>query len=241
MDKYPGIRQARRSPLLDEYRFVGVDEAGRGPVIGPMVIAICALTSRDKRWCTKHGVTDSKLIAPKRRDKLANALRDRCWHETAIIHPAEIDKAVLNRSITLNGLEIKYMAQLIAKYQAAFPDSPAEVMLDAPVRSLYKFRTLLAHLSGWKTLNTLKAENKADSHHRHVGAASIIAKSIRDSHVHKIIYELNRNIGSGYSSDKLAREYVASAKPGDPHIRWSWATCKNLRSDNNPAIIEPLL
>ncbi|MDF1496698.1 MAG: ribonuclease HII [Patescibacteria group bacterium] len=231
--KFPGIRKARRSPLLDEYRFIGVDEAGRGPVIGPMVIAICALTARDKRWCAKHGVTDSKMVTPKRRDLLAAALRDRCWYKVAIIEPPEIDEAVTNRSITLNGLEIKHMAQLIKDYQTEFPGSPAEIMLDAPVRSLNKFRRLLSHLSGWENIDTLKAENKADSHHRHVGAASIIAKSIRDSHIRKVIYELGYNIGSGYSSDKLARNYVAQAKPGDPHIRWSWATCKNLRIEQN--------
>jgi ribonuclease HII len=238
--KFPGIRKARRSPLLDEFRFVGIDEAGRGPVIGPMVIAICALTKRDKRWCAKHGVTDSKLISPKRRDKLAIALRDRCWYKTAIIHPQEIDEAVTNRSITLNGLEIKYMAQLIKEYKNEFPNSPAEVMLDAPVRSLLKFRRLLSHLSTWEDLTSLKAENKADSRHRHVGAASIIAKSIRDSHIRKIKYELNHNIGSGYSSDKLSRDFVAGAKEGNPHIRWSWATCKNLRNDL-PQSTEPLL
>ncbi len=215
---------------MDEYRFIGVDEAGRGPVIGPMVIAICALTARDKRWCAKHNVTDSKLVAPKKRDHLANALRDRCWHKVAIIHPPEIDEAVTNRNITLNGLEIKYMARLIKDYQAEFPNTPAEVMLDAPVRSLNKFRRLLSHLSGWKDINSLKAENKADVHHRHVGAASIIAKSIRDTHVRKVIYELGCNIGSGYASDKLARNYVAQAEPGDPHIRWSWATCDKLRN-----------
>jgi ribonuclease HII len=240
MSKFPGIRKARRSPLLDEYRFVGIDEAGRGPVIGPMVIAICALTARDKRWCAKHGVTDSKLISPKRRDKLAIALRDRCWYKVAIIQPPEIDEAVANRSITLNGLEIKYMAKLIHDFKQTHPLSSAEVMLDAPVRSLNKFRRLLSHLSGWKDINSLKAENKADSRHRHVGAASIIAKSIRDSYVRKIKYELNHNIGSGYSSDKLSRDYVASAQPDNPHIRWSWATCKNLRGETNKPT-EPLL
>ncbi|MBD3281922.1 ribonuclease HII [Candidatus Uhrbacteria bacterium] len=240
MPKYPGIRRARRAPLLDEYRFIGIDEAGRGPVIGPMVIAACVLTARDKRWCAKHGVTDSKRIPAKRRDQLADALRDRCWHRVAIIQPPEIDTAVTNRGITLNGLESKYMSNLIREFLAEFPDSPAEVMLDSPVRNLTKFRRLLSHLSKWPDINSLKAENKADSRHRHVGAASIIAKSIRDAHVRKIIYELNENIGSGYASDKLARDFVAKAKEGNPHIRWSWATCKNVRP-NYKQLTKPLL
>ncbi len=237
---FPGIRKARRSPKTDEYRFVGVDEAGRGPVIGPMVIAICALTERDRRWCVKHGVTDSKLIPSKRREKLAQALRERCWHATAIIQPPEIDEAVKNRSITLNGLEIKYIAELIKQYHSAFPDSPAEIMLDAPVRNTSPFRRLISHLSGWQKFDKLKAQNKADSRFRHVGAASIIAKSIRETYIRKVIFELNYNIGSGYSSDKLARDYIVTAKPDNPHIRWSWATCSNLRNQN-PELSEPLL
>ncbi len=232
MRKYPGIRKARRAPLLKELRYIGIDEAGRGPVIGPLVIAACALTARDKRWCIKHGVTDSKRIVTKRRNRLADALRDRCWHKVAIIQPPEIDVAVKNRNITLNGLETKYMSLLIRDFLSEFPDSPAQVMLDAPAKNLNKFRWLISHLSGWNDLNSLKAENKADSRHRHVGAASIIAKSIRDAHIRKIIYEINRNIGSGYCSDKLARDYVANAPEGDPNIRWSWATCKNLRGNN---------
>ena len=237
---FPGIRKARRSPKVDEYRFVGVDEAGRGPVIGPMVIAICALTERDRRWCAKHGVTDSKLVSAKRREKLAQALRDRCWYQTAIIQPPEIDEAVKNRNVTLNGLEIKYMAELIKQYHSAFPDSPAEIMLDAPVRNTQPFRRLISHLSGWQNFANLKAQNKADSRYRHVGAASIIAKSIRDTYIRKVIFELNCNIGSGYSSDKLARNYIVTAKEGNPHIRWSWATCNNLRNQN-PDLSESLL
>lgn len=240
MHKYPGIRKARRTPLLSELRFVGIDEAGRGPVIGAMVIAACALTPRDKRWCAKHGVTDSKLIPQKRRDQLAKALQDRCWHKVAVIHPPEIDAAVKNRHITLNGLEIKYMSLLIRNFLTEFPNSPAQVMLDAPVKNLNKFRAILHHLSCWTDPKSLQAENKADSRHRHVGAASIIAKSIRDAHVRKIIYELNRNIGSGYCSDKLTRDYVANAPDNDPHIRWSWSTCNKLRN-NNQQPIEPLL
>ncbi len=237
---FPDIRRARHSPKANEYRFVGIDEAGRGPVIGPMVIAICALTKRDHHWCIKHGVTDSKLIPIKRREKLAKALQERCWHKTAIIQPPEIDEAVRNRNLTLNGLEIKYMANLIKQYKNTFPDSPTEIMIDAPTRNTQYLRRLVSHLSGWQNFAKLKAQNKADVQFRHVGAASIIAKSIRDTHIRKIIFELNYNIGTGYSSDKLTRNYIITAKKDNPHIRWSWATCNNLRNKNSK-ISKPLL
>jgi ribonuclease HII len=132
------------------------------------------------------------------------------------------------------------MAELIKDYHSAFPDSPAEIMLDAPVRNTQPFRRLISHLSGWRDFDKLKAQNKADSRYRHVGAASIIAKSIRDTYIRKVIFELNCDIGSGYSSDKLARNYVMTAEEGNPHIRWSWATCNNLRNQNSQNT-EPLL
>ena len=173
----PKIGSARKAPQPDEFRYAGVDEAGRGPVLGPMVIAICALTDRDRRWCAVHNVTDSKLIPAQKRDRLAEALKQRCWSSFVVIEPPEIDEAVHNRSVTLNGLEVKYMAELIRRFHEAHPDSPAEIMVDAPVKKTAPFRNLLQHLSGWPNINSLKAENEADLWHRHVGAASIIAKA----------------------------------------------------------------
>lgn len=207
-------------------RRVGVDEAGRGPVIGPMVIAICALTDKDKRWCAEHNVTDSKLIAPAKRDKLADALKQRCWHAMAVIHPPEIDAAVRDRKVTLNGLEIKYMAELIKLFYQTYPETPAEIMIDAPVRKTMPFRRLLAYLSSWPDINTLKAENRADLSYRHVGAASIIAKAQRELLMRELRDELKQDIGCGYAHDPLSVAYVKSAKPGDPYIRWSWMTCR---------------
>ncbi len=240
MRKLPAIRKPRRFPFPEEYRFLGLDEAGRGPVIGPMVISICALTKRDLTWCIKHGVKDSKLLSPKRRDMLARALQERCWSKSAIIHPPEIDAAVLNRSLNLNGLEFKHMAELIVLFKQEHLDTPGEIMLDSPVRGLKKFRDLMCYMAGWDDLNTLKAENKADARYLHVGAASIIAKSIRDSYVRKIIFEVGDNVGSGYASDELARAYVLKAPPNDPNVRWSWSTCEKIRQGNNK-LIEPLL
>jgi len=228
MPRPPAIRPPRKQPSPDELHYVGVDEAGRGPVLGPMVIGICALTDRDRRWCATHNITDSKLIAPERRDKLAEALRERCWYAVAVIQPAEIDEAVKNRSVTLNGLETKYMAQLIHQFHETHPNSPAEIMVDAPVRKTLPFRRLLQYLSGWENLETLKAENEADLWHRHVGAASIIAKAERERLMREITETVGRDIGCGYAHDPLSRTYVESAQPGDPLVRWSWLTATEL-------------
>lgn len=217
-----------------KFRRVGVDEAGRGPVIGPMVIAICALTDKDEYWCAKHNVTDSKRISPAKRDKLAEALKQRCWHATAVINPPEIDQAVRDRKMTLNGLEIKYMAELIKLYYQAHPKTPAKIMIDAPVRKTLPFRRLLAYMSAWPDINSLKAENRADLSYRHVGAASIIAKSQRELLMRRLKEYLGQDIGCGYAHDPLSVAYVKSAHPGDPCVRWSWTTCgQNVKPDDH--------
>ncbi len=234
------ILPPRKQPSADDFRYVGVDEAGRGPVLGPLVIGICALTDRDRRWCAVHNVTDSKLIPPEKRDKLAQALKERCWHALAVVHPPEIDEAVRNRSVTLNGLETKYMAELIRQFHAAFPNAPAEIMVDAPVRKTAPFRSLLQYLSGWPDLNSLKAENEADLWHRHVGAASIIAKAERERLMREIKETTGRDIGCGYAHDEVSRAYVQNAQPGDAIVRWTWMTAGGINHDPNDSI-EPML
>jgi ribonuclease HII len=232
MPSRPAIGSARKQPSSDELRYVGVDEAGRGPVLGPMVIAICALTARDRRWCATHNITDSKLVPAARRDRLAQALRERCWSAMAVIHPPEIDAAVRNRAVTLNGLETKYMAQLIKQFHEAFSDSPAEIMVDAPVRRTLPFRNLLQYMSGWPDINTLKAENEADLWHRHVGAASIIAKAERERLMHELQKTIGHDVGCGYAHDELSRAYVKTALPDDPLVRWSWMTASDIKNED---------
>ncbi|MFA6161341.1 MAG: hypothetical protein WC766_04160 [Patescibacteria group bacterium] len=239
MSRTVSIKPARKAPSPDDFRYAGVDEAGRGPVVGPMVIAICALTDRDRRWCAVHNVTDSKLIPAAKRDNLAKALKERCWSSIRVIQPQEIDEAVRNRSVTLNGLEVKYMAELIAEFKVAHPNSPAEIMVDAPVRRTLPFRQLLSYMSGWTDIDSLKAENEADLWHRHVGAASIIAKAEREKLMRKLCESVGHNIGCGYPHDALTLDYVRSASPDDPNVRWSWSTAHAVHSPED--FIDPMM
>lgn len=223
------MRPPRRDPLPEEFRTVGIDEAGRGPVLGPMVIAICALTARDQRWCARHDVRDSKQLSPQRRDEIAKYLMLRCWHAIAVIHPPEIDRAVRNRQLTLNGLEAKHMGALIRRFTKELPTTSAKIIVDSPFRNTHRFRRLLCHLSGWTAFDDLRAEHKADVRYRSAAAASILAKTERDRLMRIMSLQAGYSVGSGYPGDPASRAYLKIADPTDTRIRWSWASVQKNR------------
>ena len=95
---------------------VGIDEAGRGPVIGPLVITIFACKENKVEGLQKQGVKDSKLLSSKKRIELSKMLseNDSFYSQTAVISAHEIDNFV--DSTSLNDLEITYFAKLILSH-----------------------------------------------------------------------------------------------------------------------------
>ena len=100
----------------------GLDEAGRGPVLGPMAVAIVA--TDDEEALRKLGVRDSKQLSPRRRAELAAAIRQSCECAVELIEPETIDRFVAEGG--LNRLEERAFARLIAQLAptVAFVDSP---------------------------------------------------------------------------------------------------------------------
>jgi ribonuclease HII len=173
----------------------GIDEAGRGPVIGPMVMAIVAINKCDEKFLKEIGVKDSKLLSPNKREELYKIIKSKFENKIIIVKPVEIDKNVLDEESSLNVLEAKTTAKLINSLIFDFE----KVYVDLPSKNknqyVYEIEKRL------KSKVDIIAEFKADVNYLCVSAASILAKVTRDREIEKIKQKLNIDIGSGYPSD----------------------------------------
>jgi ribonuclease HII len=207
--------------------FLGIDDAGRGPVIGPMVLAGVLVDKETEIYFQKLGIRDSKTFLPKKRESLAEEIRKKSKTFEVIIPVSEID----NKDLNLNQREAVAAAQIINKLNNK-KDS-IKVVIDCPSTNIKAWKEYLEQfLIGGSNL-TLVCEHKADANHVVVSAASIIAKVTRDSEIEKIKKKLNVDFGSGYSSDPTTRKFVYDSyeKYKDKGIfRESWGTIKKHKS-----------
>jgi len=202
----------------------GVDEAGRGPVIGPMVVAIAVTDDMDK--LRSIGVRDSKELSPQARSRLFDRLKSiLVYMDYEVVEPEVIDKYVYMNA--LNKLEAEVTIKLIMKALKSVRLSV--VYVDSPDPDAGRYGELIRRAVGIEVISM----NKADKLIPIVSAASIIAKVIRDS----IIEDLHSrygNFGSGYPSDPRTIEFLRSwvREHGDlpPIVRRSWSTIKRILS-----------
>jgi ribonuclease HII len=203
-------------------KVLGVDEAGRGPVIGPLVIAGMMLDEKDLPELEKLKVKDSKLLTPKQRELLAKKLR-KFRHEVIIIPPDEIDQAVKgDDGLNLNWLEARKTAEIINELK------PDKAIIDSPSPNTKAYKSYVRdYLHDKKT--EIIAEHKADVKYPVVSAASIIAKSTREEEVRKIEKIVGQSIGSGYPSNPICRQFLEANWDRYPDIfRKSWASYKRV-------------
>mgnify|MGYP001619327356 CR=1 FL=1 len=197
---------------------MGIDEAGRGCVIGPLVM--CGyLVDENKIWKLKDiGVKDSKLLSAKKRESLEGKLKKIADDFILLkVSAREIDKL---RSVSnLNKLEIERMQHIIKLLQ------PDRAFVDAIEANEKKFHEkLTSRLNGTEVI----AENFADKKYPVVGAASILAKVHRDAEIEKINQQYN--LGSGYTSDpktiSFLKDWAKRNKDFPDFVRKSWITIK---------------
>ncbi|MBD3251857.1 ribonuclease HII [Candidatus Uhrbacteria bacterium] len=207
---------------------VGLDEAGRGCVIGPLVIAIVAAEEKDRRWFKKRNVRDSKLVPAKQREDLAWSIKDRCWHQILIISPKAIDEALYDPSRSLNELEIERMIALLRHFQEKQPVREARILIDAMSTNAESIRKRFQAGSRQIDHHRIQAKHKADRLDRTVAAASLLAKAERERQIETIKRECGIDFGSGYCHDPRTTAFLGQCAPDCTHVRWSWATARRV-------------
>ncbi|PKP53514.1 MAG: ribonuclease HII [Candidatus Altiarchaeales archaeon HGW-Altiarchaeales-3] len=206
----------------------GIDEAGRGPVFGPLILAAAVFDSPGREELRKLKVKDSKRIAKKRRDKLEPEIKEiACeWHTIAIT-PYDID--LIRKNYSLNVIEAMYAAKLILKLKT----NPAKIIIDAADAVPERYKNNIINFVKEKNENfstPVISEHKADDNYIDVSAASILAKVERDRIIEKLKDKYGE-IGSGYPSDSKTKNFLKKlmANSGElpDFVRKSWNTVKN--------------
>ena len=200
-------------------RILGLDEAGRGCVLGPLVVGAYCCTAAEETLIIQSGATDSKKLSAKKRALILKKLDGIGSHRLVSITPHQIDNG------NINALEEAAFIDHILFYK------PDRVYLDAPthprgIPALIK-RIQAALAPHMDTIPDLVIEPKADLNYPIVGAASIAAKLNRDAHIHAL-----GDVGSGYPSDPKTRQwlqgFVDRKEDFPPCVRTRWGTISKL-------------
>jgi ribonuclease HII len=203
----------------------GIDEAGRGPVIGPLVIALVAVS--DEHILDNIALKDSKLCTPSQRKQFKtqiNQIADKI--KTLTISASDID--TMRKTMTLNQLEVYAFSKLVStvKPDICYVDS-ADVNANRFARDIKKNLDYSPEII---------SRHKADTLYTIVSAASIIAKTTRDAEVSAIEQELKKTLslplGSGYPADPITQKFLKTWLQEfgtlPPYVRLSWKTAQNL-------------
>jgi ribonuclease HII len=203
----------------------GVDEAGRGPILGPLVIA--GITILDEHNLYEIGVKDSKKLTAHKREILSAKIRDISKDiEIVIISASDIDD--MRRVMTLNEIEMHGFTKVIKKLK------PDICYVDAVDVNERRFQNnIQQYLS--KNIQVI-SKHKADEIYPIVSAASIIAKTRRDleiSHIQQeLIKHINLPLGSGYPADPITQHFLKTwvkiYGKLPPHTRHSWKTAQTI-------------
>lgn len=207
----------------------GVDEAGRGCVIGPLVVAGVLIREEKLPELKRLGVKDSKLLSAKKREALAVEIaRLAEKHVTVKLMPMEIDRAVESgrKLHKLNRLEAQTMARII---EALKPD---EAYVDAADVLEERFKH---HIQEGLTFKTkIVAEHKADRTYTVVSAASIIAKVERDREIAALTGEYG-DFGTGYLADprttRFLKQWLQAHSEYPDCVRKAWKPAKKAKNE----------
>lgn len=203
---------------------LGIDEAGRGPAIGPMYFSGIACRCSYLKNLNHPLIKDSKTLSSSQRENAYDQLsNESLWVETESISARQIDQN------SLTSLTRKALTRIIQK-------SPAErVIMDAPCHPAALpdlLNQIQNHLDGSDI--RMNAFPSADQHYPIVSAASIVAKVLRDRFIQNLEQTYECDIGSGYPSDPQTRAFLKSHVNSDhplwDHVRTRWKTVREIQS-----------
>ena len=215
-------------------KILGIDEAGRGPVIGSMFIGGFMAEEEDLSQLEELGVKDSKKLSDSRRDRMDEVLEDIGEVFLKEVTASQIDE--LREVMSLNEIELQSFAEVVEK---ADPD---KVYLDLPEPDAERFvRKVKKELPPRFEDVEFVAEHGADDEYDIVSAASIAAKSARERHVKDLKEKYGYDFKSGYPHDKPTIEFLERyvEKNGElpPETRKSWSTAERILKENQQSSV----
>jgi ribonuclease HII len=203
-------------------KILGIDEAGRGPVIGSLFVAGVKIEEKDEDRLANIGVRDSKLLSQKKREALFDQITGICeGYEIVEKTVQEIDSAVLSGNSNLNWLEAEIVAEIANKLGCD------RLVLDCPSNNINAFTSYVRGRLDDEDIEIV-AEHKADINHPVVSAASILAKVKREEHVLKLKKRYG-DFGSGYPSDPKAVRFLELNHSRYDIFRKSWTSYRNAK------------
>ncbi len=204
---------------------VGVDEAGRGPVLGPLVMVALAIKEENKKKLEWLGVKDSKLISRQVREELFERIREVVDDfRVEVIEPDAIDLSLNSDGSNLNWLEADTSARMVSEMK------PDKVIIDCPSINLVAYKEYFLNKVDDKIKGAeFIVEHKADFNYIVVAAASVIAKVIRDRIIENLHSEVGYDFGSGYLTDPKTQSFLQQYHEEFPQLfRRSWKSYKNV-------------
>ncbi len=203
----------------------GVDEAGRGCVLGPLCIA---LVCGEEKEFKSLGLKDSKLLTREKREQLYPLILEKFDCSYVKISANELNELMVKYS--LNEIEAMKSGYLLDELKI----KPKKVIFDSPDNIALNYTKRINKHTTKKM--DLISEHKADAKYPVVSAASIVAKVIRDWEIDKIKEQTGYSFSSGYPSDEATistvREMLKTGH-GKEFVRMRWSTVERILASEN--------
>ncbi len=207
---------------------IGIDEAGRGPVIGPMVMCAFTIESEKEQNLVNLEVKDSKLVPPAKRGPLFDKLTENFTFAMKVVTAKEVDDALNNPDLNLNWLEAVTSANLCNDLMKDLDTDDITIILDCPSTNTEAYKEYFKNLLDNKNIKII-SEHKADVNYPVVSAASIIAKVTRDRAIWHLKKEFNVDFGSGYPSDPKTKAFLEQNFDKYDFFRKTWKAWTNAK------------